>query len=137
MIEVIKRILLTITLLFTTQLLCITQVFADVTHLAIYTPRTQLQVMCDELKEFSDTTMRYHQNNVPIEMLLMVVNNEHVISDEDEINTETQRQIAMLFGKIIVDAYKYPIYLKHEDKLKAVKQYSDGVYNTCIGESYL
>lgn len=129
--KVIKRIRITITLLFTTQLLCITQAFADVTHLAIYTPRTQLQVMCDELKEFGDTTMRYHQNNVPIEMLLMVIPNE------DEIKTDVQRQTVMLFSKIIVDAYKYPIYLKHEDKLKAVKQYSDGVYNTCIGESYL
>lgn len=120
-----KQTLLTITLLFTTQ------TFADVTHLAIYTPRTQLQVMCDELKEFSDTAMRYHQNSVPIEMLLMA------IPDADEINTDVQKQTAMLFSKIIVDAYKYPIYLKHEDKLKAVKQYSEGVYNTCIGESYL
>lgn len=127
MVEVIKRILLTITLLFS----CVTQTFADVTHLAIYTPRTQLQVMCDELKEFGDTTMRYHQNNVPIEMLLMV------IPSEDEIETDIQRQTSMLFSKIIIDAYKYPIYLKHEDKLKAVKQYSEGVYNTCIGESYL
>ena len=129
--KALKRTLLTITLLFATQLLCVTQTFADVTHLAIYTPRTQLQVMCDELKEFSDTTMRYHQNNVPVEMLLMVIPNE------DEIKTDVQRQTVMLFSKIIVDAYKYPIYLKHEDKLKAVKQYSDSVYNTCIGESYL
>lgn len=127
----IKRTLLTITLLFTTQVLCITQVFADVTHLEIYTPRTQLQVMCDELKEFSDTAMRYHQNNVPIEMLLVG------IPDEDELNADVQKQTAMLFSKIIVDAYKYPIYLNHEDKLKAVQQYSDSVYNTCIGESYL
>ena len=127
----LKQTLLTIILLFTTQLLCVTRTFADVTHLAIYTPRTQLQVMCDELKEFSDTTMRYHQNNVPVEMLLMVIPNE------DEIKTDVQRQTVMLFSKIIVDAYKYPIYLKHEDKLKAVKQYSDSVYNTCIGESYL
>lgn len=125
--KVIKQTLLTIILLFS----CITQTFADVTHLAIYTPRTQLQVMCDELKEFSDTAMRYHQNNVPIEMLLMV------IPDEDEIKTDLQRQTAMLFNKIIIDAYKYPIYLKHEDKLKVVKQYSDSVYSTCIGESYL
>lgn len=123
--KILKQLLCTLTLLFTTQ------TFADVTHLAIYTPRTQLQVMCDELKEFSDTAMRYHQNNVPIEMLLMV------IPSEDEINTDVQRQTVMLFSKIIVDAYKYPIYLKHEDKLKAVKQYSDSVYNTCIGESYL
>lgn len=129
--KVIKHKILTIALLLTTQLLCVMQTFADVTHLAIYTPRTQLQVMCDELKEFSDTTMRYHQNNVPIEMLLTV------IPSEDEIKTEMQRQTAMLFSKIIIDAYKYPIYLKHEDKLKAVKQYSGSVYNTCIGESYL
>ena len=123
--KILKQLLCTLTLLFTTQ------TFADVTHLAIYTPRTQLQVMCDELKEFSDTTMRYHQNNVPIEMLLMGIPND------DEINTDLQRQTAMLFSKIIIDAYKYPIYLNHEDKLKAVKQYSDSVYNTCIGESYL